>query len=48
LSLLSHVGIVFDAWLEQIGAYCGKNKAVVYYEARRSAPPVFASLDSFT
>jgi len=41
-------GIVFDVCLEQIIAYCGQNKAKVIYEARRSAPPAFASLGSFT
>ena len=44
----SYADIVFDAWLKHVVAYCGKNKAMVYYEAQRSAPPAFASLGSFT
>ena len=44
----SYAGIVFDAWLRHVVTYCGKNKAKVYYEARRSVPPAIASLDSFT
>ena len=45
---LSYADIVFDARLKHGAAYCGKNKAKVYYEAQRSAPPAFASLGSFT
>jgi len=44
----SYADIVFDARLKHVVAYCGKNKAKVYYEARRSAPPAFASLGNFT